>query len=273
MSLEIGRWILLCLAVFLVLAPGARKAVWQRTGGLALLAVWYLGLQHYGMTFWIEMLPGASKLQFPGRLLVYITAISIVCAAIATEGALRSPLPPVRLVACLLPWVAAACQGNQIRGMQSAIWWLHVDRTVADEALADDTSVLTKKVSMNQSWNDFLPRMHGNNPAVQPFLKASEGCLITSPTLTHGVAVAQVEKNVAGPISFTTVGKDCIVKTNQIQSSLQRVEFSKPGSSRQTDEGMLLIDAPSDGTVVRIHDRSVMDLAKKFLIEKTRRFP
>jgi hypothetical protein len=182
MSLEIGRWILLCLAVFVVLAPTARKAVWQRAGALALLAVWYLGLQHYGMTFWIDMLPGASKIQFPGRLLVYITTIAILCAAIATEGALRSPMPPVRLIACVLPCVAAACQGNQIRGMQSAIWWLYVDRTVAEEALANDTSVLTNKLSINQSWNDFLPHMHGSNPAVQPFLRASEGCLITSPT-------------------------------------------------------------------------------------------
>jgi hypothetical protein len=263
----------LCLAVFLLLAPASRGAIWRRAGGLMILTVWYVLLQHYGMGFWFELLPGATKIQFPGRLLVFIVSVAIVCMAIATEAALRSPLPFVRVIACALPVVAAAFQGNQARGTQSAIWGLNVERSVADEALADDNDVLTRKVSMNQSWNDFIPHMHGSNPPLQPFLKASDGCLITSPTLTKGVAQAQVENNVAGPISFTTVGKNCVIAVNQIQSSLLQAELSKPGGMRQSGDGMMVIDAPSDGTVVRIHDRGVLDLAKKFLIEKTRRFP
>jgi hypothetical protein len=41
---------------------------------------------------------------------------------------------------------------------------------------------------------------------------------------------------------------------------------------RQTNDGLTLIEAP-DGTVVQIHDRSVLDLARKFLIQRLRRFP
>jgi len=273
MTLEVGRWSVLCLVGFLLVSRAARAAVWRRTGTLVVVTIAYVLLQHVGMAFWFDLLPGASKLQFPARLLVFIDTATLLCTAIATEGALRSDIPLVRLVARALPVVAAVCQVNITRGDQSAIWGHNVDRTTADTALADDSSILAKNLSMNTMWVVFLPRMHGTNPPVQPFLKASPGCLITSPTLTRGLPVGEVAKNVAGPLSFTVLGKDCSVQLNQVQSALTRVEFSKPGHVRQTSDGMTLIEAPIDGTVVRVHDRSLLDLAKKFLIEKTRRVP
>ncbi len=273
MSLEIGRWPLLCLSLFLLLAPAARASIWQRAGGLVVLTIWYVLLQHYGMGFWFDVLPGASKIQFPARLLVFIVNTTLLCTALATEAALRSTVPFVRVAARVLPFVAAAWQGNSIRGMQSAVWGLNVERGTADTELANMSDVLSKKVSMNTSWDVFLPRRHGNYSPEQPFLVASEGCKISSPTLTKGLAVQRVDKNVAGSISFTVLGKNCTVKVDQIQSFLLKVELSKAGGARQTDDGLILVDAPTDGTVVRIHERSVLDLARKFMIEKSRRLP
>ncbi|MHB8440413.1 MAG: hypothetical protein ACYDD4_14830, partial [Acidimicrobiales bacterium] len=273
MSVEIGRWCLLCLGVFLLLVPDARRHVWRRAGGLALVALAFVALQHYGMMFWLEMLPGASKLQFPIRLLVFIVPITILCVAIATEAGLRSSLPPVRLLACVLPVLAAAFQGNMTRGMQSAIWGFNVDRTVLDKELADDTNMLSLHASMNTAWSTYLPRRHGNNPPVTPFLVASDGCRISSAKLTGGAQSLGVTKNVEGPFSFTVHGTNCTVKLDQVYSVLLTAEFSKPGQIRETNDGMTLLDAPIDGTVVRVHERSMMDLAKKFVVEKLRRFP
>jgi hypothetical protein len=272
MTLEIGRWILLCLGVFLLIEPRARRSVWQRVDVLVLVAAWYVALQHYGMTFWIELLPGAQKLQFPARLLVFIVTIAILAMGIATEAARRSDLPVVRMMACALPLFGLVWQCNQTCENQSAIGWLNVDRKVADAALADDNSILTHAVSMSQDWPVFLPTRHGNNSALQPFLKASDGCLFSSPALTHGARVAEVTKNVTGAVSFTVHGTNCTVKLNQIQSVLLRVQLSKPGAMRQTEDGLTLIEAPIDGTVVQIGERGWLDLARKFLVEKTGRF-
>jgi hypothetical protein len=273
MSLEIGRWCLLCVGVFLLLAPGARASVWRRAGGLALLAAWFVALQHYGMTFWFEMLPGATKIQFPGRLLVLVVSVAILCMALATEAALRSPVPVVRLLACVLPVLGAAFQGNQTRGDQSAIWGFNVDRTVADEALRNEDDLMTSKLSMSNSWGEFLPHLHGLNPPLQPFVSASDGCFVSSPGLTQGRPVNQITKNAAGPVTFTVIGKGCTVKINQIESTLWQAELSHPGKLRAADDGMMLVDAPIDGTIVHLRNRSVLDLAKKFLVEKLRRFP
>jgi hypothetical protein len=206
-------------------------------------------------------------------LLVFIVPITILCAAIATEAALRSRLPPVRLLAYVLPVMAAALQGNMTRGMQSAIWGFNIERSVVDTALADDTNILAKNVSMNTSWDTFLPRWHGHNPPVTPFLVASDGCRISSPTLTGGAQSLGVTKNVEGPVSFTVHGTNCSVRLNQVYSVLLTAELSQPGKIRAADDAMTVFDVPIDGTVVRVHERTVMDLAKKFLREKLRRRP
>jgi hypothetical protein len=273
MSLEVGRWSVLCLVGFLLVAPVARSALRRRVGVFVVLTIVYVLLQHVGMGFWFDLLPGASKLQFPARLLVFIVPATLLFTAIATEGALRSKLPLVRLFACVLPLVAAVCQVNITRGNQSAIWGLNFERGAVDKALADDTNILAKHLSMNTAWGDFLPRQHGTDAPIQPFLKASTGCQLNSAILTQGRSVDEVPGNVAGPLAFTVLGKDCTVEFNQVQSVLTRVELSKPGYVRKAPNGTTLIEVPNDRTLVRIHDRSMMDLAKKFLIEKTRRRP
>src|SRR5262249_36132946 len=87
MSVEIGRWALLCLGVLLVLVPASRRAVRERTGGLALLAVFFVFLQRREMAFFFDLVPGASKLQFPSRLLIFIVPIALACTAVAVEAA------------------------------------------------------------------------------------------------------------------------------------------------------------------------------------------
>ena len=272
MSWEIGRWIFLCLGICVVMAPGALGAVWRRAGGLALLAAFFLVLQRQELTFFFKMLPGASKIQFPSRLLVFVTTIAILCAAIAIEAALRSRVPFVRVVARVSPLVAAACQGNVAHGTQSAIWGWNRDKAFVEESLSDPTDVSTKRISAN-GWPLFLPRRHGSDPAQQPFLATSDNCMLSSPTLTAGAPARSVAQAVPlHALSFTVHGQGCTVKLDQYQSSILRVELSQEGRVSEADDGTTVIEAP-DGTVVHLGERSVMDLAKKFLIEKTRRFP
>jgi hypothetical protein len=272
-SWEIGRWILLCLAVCLLLAPAARRAVWRRAGALLLLAALFVVLQRQEMAFVFNMVPGASKIQFPSRLLVFVTVIAILAMAIAVETALRSSVPYVRLVARALPVVAAVCQGNVARGNQAGVWThLQRDRAFVTEALSDPTDITRKKITLN-NWPDFVPHHLGRGTPEEPFLEASQGCSISSPTLTGGGLVPVVARNVAfSSLSFTVHGNDCKVKLDQYQSIVLRVDLSKPGRVSQGGDGATLVEAP-DGTVAHVSERSVMDLAKKFFIEKTRRFP
>jgi hypothetical protein len=84
----------------------------------------------------------------------------------------------------------------------------------------------------------------------------------------------QVEQNVQiHSVEFTVLGTDCTVKLDQLHSTLLRVQLSKPGSVREADDGTTVIDVPTGGTIVRLDERSIWDLAKKWFFEKTRRFP
>ncbi len=268
-SVEVGRWLLLCLGVLLVLSPGARASVWRRTGGLAVLAVWFFALQHFGMGFWFDLLPGASKIQFPQRLLVFVVTVTILCTAVAIEAALRSAAPFVRVVARALPLLAVACQGNMARGTQGTIRDAHVEKKNLDDMVAAKNGVLVQHVSSYTSWDDFLPRRHAYPPE-SAFLSASEGCQIAPGS---GQPPGQViEQNAALPYSFRVVGEHCTVKLGQLQSVLLKVALSAPGSVREADDGMTIIET-SGSTMVELRDRGVMDLARKFIVEKTRRRP
>jgi hypothetical protein len=261
--------------VFLVSAPAAWGAIWRRVGGLVLLQIFFVALQRHEMSFWFDLLPRAAMVQFPARLLVQIVIVAILCAAIATEMALRSTVPFVRVAARILPVVGAVCQGNVARGTQSAIWGRHVERDVVDAAMFDESDVANTKLSMYTSWDDFLPRRHGNSPAPSPFLTASEGCFISSPRLTgRGRAPLVVQDSQCNDLKFTVSGKSgCTVKLNQFHSSLLRIDVSPSGGAQEADDGTTVIDVPQDGSVVRLRERGVLDLARKWLIEKARRFP
>jgi hypothetical protein len=272
-SWEIGRWILLCLAVCLVLAPAAPRTVWRRVGGLSLLAALFLLLQPHEMSFVFDMVPGAAKIQFPSRLLVFITVVAIVAMAIAVETALRSSVPFVRLIARALPVVAVVCQGNVARGNQNGVWAnLQRDRPFVTEALSDPMDITRKKITLND-WPAFVPHHQGTAAPEAPFLEASEGCSLSSPALTGGVEVRVVPRNVQfSSLRFTVHGSDCKVKLNQYQSTVLRVDLSKPGRVSQADDGMTVVEA-TDGTVATVSERGLMDLASKFFVEKTRRSP
>lgn len=270
-SFEIGRWILLCLVVCLVMAPRGAVSAWRRAGGLALLAVVFVVLQRRDLSFVFDRVPGAAKIQFPTRLLVFVTTISILWMTIALEAALRSALPFVRLIARVLPIVAATCQGNIAIGNQSGIWgMLNRSRAFVDEALADPTDVTTKQITRND-WPAFMPTSHGTGGPEQPFLEASAGCTISSPAVLGGLSVPVFPTNIhVSSFRFTVHGSGCRVTLDQYQSTLLRVDLSQPGRVSQTPEGTTLVEAP-DGTEVHVSERSVMDLARKFLIEKTGR--
>jgi hypothetical protein len=226
------------------------------------------------MQFWFELLRGAENIQFATRLLVHMVVIALVCMAIATEGALRSRSPAVRVIARVVPLVAVVCQGNMTRGMQSAIWWGNADRKVVDDALADEANIDTPKVSLNWAWSKYLPRRHGSSPPVQPFLQASVDCLLLSRDLMGGAPVTTVERNVqVRSLDFTVLGNNCTVKLDQIHSTLLQVQLSKPGDVREAQDGTTNIDVPTGGIVVHLGERSIWDLAKKWIFEETRRFP
>jgi hypothetical protein len=268
-SVEIGRWILLCVAVCVVIAPGGAVAAWRRAGGLGLMAVVFVVLQRRDLSFVFDRVPGAAKIQFPSRLLVFVTTISLLWMAVTVEAALRSTLPFVRLIARVLPVLAATCQGNVAIGNQGGIWGgLNRSRAFVEEALGDPTDVTTKQITRN-GWPDFIPSSHGSGAPEQPFLEASAGCNISSPSVLGGGQVPVFPTNMhVSSFRFTVHGSGCKVMLDQYQSTLLRVDLSQPGRANQAPEGTTLVEAP-DGTVVQVSERSVMDLARKFLIEKT----
>jgi len=273
MSVEIGRWILLCLGVLLVLVPAARRAVRERLGGLALLSAFFVFVQRREMTFVFDLVPGASKLQFPSRLLVFIVPIVLSCTAVAVEAALRSADPVARAVGRALPFVAAVGQFNLAIARQRSIWGTQIDALAIQEAMNNPTDVTTGKLAMYATWDLFLGHTHGR-AGPTPFLQASDGCTISSPRLTRGAEARAVQDNVqCGAVSFVVHGAHCSVKVNQYHSPVLRFEMSPPGTMHADTDGTTVLDALSDGTRVRIRERSILDLASKWLMEKARRRP
>jgi hypothetical protein len=273
MSVEIGRWVLLCLGVMLVVAPAARKAIRQRLWGLALVAIFFIALQRQPMAFIFDMFPGASKLQFPSRLLVYVVPIVLLCTAVAVEAALRSADPVARAIARAMPVVAAVGQLNLAIAMQRSIWGTQVPRSEIDAAVENMSDVTTGKMSLFTSWDFYLPKKHGTAP-LSPFLEASEGCTVSSRELTRGIAVRTVMENAqCNSLSFAVHGQNCTVKLNQYETPLLRFELSQPGVVRKAPDFTTLLDVPVDGTVVRVRERSVFDLARRWILQKVRRRP
>jgi hypothetical protein len=272
-SVEVGRWMVLCLAAILIVAPGARLAIRRRVWGLSLVAFVLLVLQRKELGFVFTLLPGLSAIQFPCRVLVFIVTIVILCTTVAFEGALRSHVPWVRVAAAMLPFVATAGQLNLARSSQSAIWGQQVPKSEIDEAMGKTQDVTTGKITMFSDWHRYAPKREGS-PKAAPFLETSPDCKISSPTLTGGALAHVVADNVpCHDLTFTVHGDACSIRINQFQSPVLHAEFSGPGELRSTDEGTTVLLVPKDGTVVRFGERSVLDLARKWVIEKTSRWP
>jgi hypothetical protein len=273
MSVEIGRWTLLCLAVALVVVPAARRAVRERLWGLALVAVFIVALQRRPMAFLFDMIPGVSKLQFPSRLLVFVVPIVVLCTAVAVEAALRSTDPIARALGHAMPVIAAAGQVNLAIAIQRSIWGTEIHRDEIDEAIENTSDVTTGKMSQYSSWDVFLPRKHGNAPA-SPFLQTSEGCTVSSPRLTQGMNASLIVDNAqCNSVSFTVHGEHCTINLSLYETPLLRFDLSRPGGVRSKPDDTIALDVPADGTVVRIRERSVLDLAGKWLVQKVTRLP
>ncbi|MGD0524219.1 MAG: hypothetical protein ABSE49_03690 [Polyangiaceae bacterium] len=272
-SVEVGRWMVLSLAAILLVSSAARAAVRRRVGALAVIAVVLLVLQRKELAWVFTLLPGLSSLQFPSRILVIIVPIVILCTTVAFEAALRSYVPWVRVAAAALPFVATAGQLNLARSSQSAIWGQQVPKSEIEEAMAKPLDVTTGAMAMYGDWHRYAPNRQGS-PKAAPFLLASPGCAVSSPTLTAGALAPIVVDNVpCRSLSFTVHGGNCEIRINQFQSSILRADFSAPGELRSTEEGTTLLVVPKDGTEVRFDQRSVLDLARKWLTEKTSRWP
>jgi hypothetical protein len=271
-SVEIGRWALLCLGVALLVEPAARTAL-RRVLGLVVLAIAFLGLQRKEMSFVFGDVPGAAAIQLPTRLLVYIVPIVLLCMAMALEQALRSKRPWVRAVALVMPAVAAAGQVTLAASTQRAIWGQQVARSDIDQAMDNEQDVTTGKMAVYSAWHLFAPKRQGSPPAA-PFLEAKGDCAISSPGLMDVESTQVVASNVpVSPVSLTVHGHDCSVTSNQYQSSLLRADFSGPGELRSADDGTTILVVPDGGTRVRLRERGVLDLAGKWVIEKLSRRP
>jgi hypothetical protein len=274
MSPEIGRWMLLCLAVVLVIAPAARAAMWKRVRGLATLGVIFVIVQRKPMSFLFEIVPGASRIQFPSRLLVYIVPITIVCTAVAVEMALRSMVPWVRAVARAMPLVSVAGQANLAMGTQSWIWGHNCAKSDVEAAMQNPIDATTGRLAIYapETWDQFLPKgLVVTKPA--PFIEASDGCTVTPPKLTHGACRVVSENMQCADVSFTVHGHECTIRMNQYRSTLLRVETAPPGEVHQDIDGSTVIHVPADGSVVHVRERSVFDLAGKWLVQKASRWP
>lgn len=282
MSAEVGRWMLLALATVLAISAAARRVVFGPLRTLVVLAIVFFVLQPHPMAFVFDLVPGASKIQLPSRLLVFIVPITCLALAVGTERAVRSFAPCVRAIAWATLFVATAGQVHLAIDTQRSIWGSthdsgrlagRVERSTLDRAFADPDDSTGHGLAQWETWDLFLPT--GLSPLPRtPFLQTEGACTISSSSkrlmLGSDASAAQAPLQ-CNRVSFTVHGGNCEVGLSQYRSPLLRVRLSGPGAVRTSHDGTTVIRVENDGTTVQIDERSILDLARLWLVEKLSR--
>jgi hypothetical protein len=263
MAIEVGRWLLLPLAVLLVLLPSARASVRARAGALCVVALFFVLLQHHAFVWVLETIPGAQKIQFPLRLVIFLIPVAALCLGLSLEQAKRSPWPGVGPAALALCVVALVAQMNLGIRDQRTIEKSQIPRATEEAHIAD--------LGVWATWEWYLPEGRGRM-APEPFFMASQGCRFSSPELTGGREVSDLKDNVHfTSFSLTMHGSGCMLRWNQYYSPLVAIGFDRPGEARMSPTGTTLILAPVDGTVVHVRERTILELARRWVAQKIRR--
>ncbi len=264
-SVEIGRWVLVGTLLFGVASAQARAAI-KRHAWLWLPAIVFLALQPQEMSFVFEKIPGAAKIQFPLRLLVYIVPVAVFCFGVVAEHALRSGRLPLRVGVALLAVVAVLMQLNMnIDAQRDSETTAYTPELVATALASNDPSA-TKLSAYDGGWDFFVPGRFHRPVTPHPFLSATGNCSLTSPELL-GTSQSSSVLYTTQFHSFTFVvhGQDCTVTLAQFHTPL--LEFDVAAGHVTADGDQTVFQLPSDGTLVRVRQRPLLDMSFRWLNE------
>ena len=259
-TVEIGRYIVVPLVALLVCSSAARAAVRARVWRLFVPALCFLLVQPHDLLFVFDLLPGISKVQFPWRLMVYIVPIAVLTLAVALEWTLRAGAPLWNGVGAGAAIVVVACQ---------ILVTVRAQRDAKSKSYSTaDLVPYLSDIETTATWGGFIPG-GGRRLPKTPFVVASPGCTFSSPDLTGGRAV--VEK--MAPTHFkllrlTVHGTGCSLKLNQYGSPLLELTGSSPVHLRTDSDGLMVVDAPQDQTVVSIRARGILELAERGVMQR-----
>ena len=259
-TVEIGRYIVLPLLALLVLSPAARGAVRARVWRLFVPAVCFVLLQPRNLVFAFDLLPGTSKVQFAWRLLVYIVPIAVLTLAVAVEWTLRASAP-------LWSGPGAAAAITVVAFQLLVTVRAQRDAKNKSSSPAQVAPYLTD-IETTATWNGFIP-FGGRRLPKAPFVVASSGCTFSSPDLTGGRSVAVYAATVHFKLVRLTVhGTGCSLKLSQYASPLLELAGSKPVQLRTDSDGLMLVDAPEDETVVSVRSLGILELATRGVMQR-----
>jgi len=198
--------------------------------------------------------------QFPWRLMVYIVPIAVLTLAVALEWTLRAGAPLWNGVGAGAAIVVVACQ---------ILVTVRAQRDAKSKSYSTaDLVPYLSDIETTATWGGFIPG-GGRRLPKTPFVVASPGCTFSSPDLTGGRAV--VEK--MAPTHFkllrlTVHGTGCSLKLNQYGSPLLELTGSSPVHLRTDSDGLMVVDAPQDQTVVSIRARGILELAERGVMQR-----
>ena len=259
-TVEIGRYIVLPLVALLVCSPAARGAVRGRVWRLFVPAVCFVLLQPRELVFVFDLLPGLSKVQFAWRLLVYIVPIAVLTLAVALEWTLRASAPLWSPVGAGAAIAVVACQLLvTVRAQRDA---------KAKQYSTADLVPYLSDIETTATWSGFMVG-GGRRLPKTPFVAASAGCTFSSPDLTRGRPVVEQTATTHFKLLRLTVhGTGCSLKLSQYASPLLEVTGSKPVQLRTDSDGLMIVDAPNDQTVVSVRSLGILELAGRGMMQR-----
>jgi len=245
-SVEIGRSVLLGLAALLPLCVVARQRPGRRAvaliGGTALVC---FALQLELSAPFYRYVPLVDVIQFPWRLMTFVTPAVIVLFGELAAAAMRSPARWQRAAtAAVVVAVTASQVVFAVRAQRIRYPWIP----------AEELARAVRDLDGPWAGNEFLARgVHPVPPRV-PFL-AIEGCVLRSSVpsgdLSRPFHFARIELEVeAGPA--------CTIHFSQFATPFVGVTGVPPGAVRRTAQGTIEIEVPPGARRVVLERRGVL---------------
>jgi hypothetical protein len=186
--------------------------------------------------------------------------IAVLTLAVALEWTLRASAPLWGGVGAAAAIAVVACQ---------LLVTVRAQRDVKDKldspvAIAPYLS----DIETTATWSGFIP-FGGRRLPKTPFIVASAGCTFSSPDLTGGRPVVEHTATTHFKLLRLTVhGTGCSLKLSQYASPLLELTGSKPVQLRTDSDGLMIIDAPEDQTVVSVRSLGILELAGRGVMQR-----
>ncbi|HEX4514711.1 MAG TPA: hypothetical protein VH054_14275 [Polyangiaceae bacterium] len=264
MRVEIGRWVLVALVACVALVPRGARVIGRDLMWMIVPSLAFMLVQPRELSFVFDTFPGASKVQFPMRLLVYVVPTTLLCLGVAAEQAMRRGGLAVRTGVVLAVVTAAAGQFYLAIDVQRFMRLRSYTDLEVDESIASADPMKTK-LEEYPGWQFFTPGFRRAPEEAIPLVDAGN-CLVSSKALL-GVARASTIWSWAPfkSLELTTHGQGCRVVIAQYQTPLLDVTLSRHGHVSETSDGTIVVDAPDDETIVRLRRRTIFELGARWL--------